>query len=52
VSTEDFDVIVLGAEMPCAYASLGAKVTVVEALPRLIMARPGPRGSPSTRTAG
>jgi pyruvate/2-oxoglutarate dehydrogenase complex dihydrolipoamide dehydrogenase (E3) component len=27
---------VVGAEMACAYASLGAKVTVVEALPRLI----------------
>jgi pyruvate/2-oxoglutarate dehydrogenase complex dihydrolipoamide dehydrogenase (E3) component len=27
---------VVGAEMSCAYASLGAKVTVVEALPRLI----------------
>ena len=27
---------VVGVEMACAYASLGAKVTVVEALPRLI----------------
>ena len=27
---------VVGAEMACAYASLGAKVTLVEALPRLI----------------
>lgn len=27
---------VVGAEMACAYASLGARVTVVEALPRLI----------------
>ena len=27
---------VVGAEIACAYASLGAKVTVVEALPRLI----------------
>jgi pyruvate/2-oxoglutarate dehydrogenase complex dihydrolipoamide dehydrogenase (E3) component len=27
---------VVGAEMACAYTSLGAKVTVVEALPRLI----------------
>ena len=27
---------VVGAEMSCAYTSLGAKVTVVEALPRLI----------------
>jgi pyruvate/2-oxoglutarate dehydrogenase complex dihydrolipoamide dehydrogenase (E3) component len=27
---------VVGAEMACAYASLGARVTIVEALPRLI----------------